>query len=86
MKKEFYIARVAFPTYQSHIYRAELTKSQADSIAAMLEKHLKERTIIGYDLRPPEKLEWVHALILSAQALKTELEDLIKLERRSSDE
>lgn len=85
MKKEFYIARVAFPSYQSHTYRAELSKSQADRIAAMLEKYLKERTILGYDLRPPEKLEWVHALILSPEALKVELEDLIKLERRSPD-
>lgn len=85
MKKEFYIARVAFPSYQSHVYRAELSRSQADGIAAMLEKHLKERTIVGYDLKPPEKAEWVHALILSPQALKAELEDLIKLERRSSD-
>lgn len=85
-KKLSYIARLKFPSYESKPFRAELTSGQADQIGAVLEKSKKAGLIQDFYLGPPDQMEQVHALVLSAPALKAELLDLIQVEKRLSED
>jgi hypothetical protein len=84
MKKAFYIVRLVFLNYTTKPFRAELTPKQANGIVAMLDKRKREGALKDYHLEPPTEREWVHALVLSSDALKVELADLIETERRLS--
>jgi hypothetical protein len=84
MKKSFYIVRLVFQNYTTQPFRAELTPKQANGIVAMLDKRKREGTLMDYRLGPPTEPEWVHALVLSSETLKVELDDLIETERRLS--
>lgn len=81
-KKSFYLVYLDFPGYTTKPFRAELTPSQVDGISAMLERYRGSGAIKGYQLSQPSKPEWVHALVLSAEALKAQLVDLIEMEGR----
>lgn len=84
--KLFYVAILKFPLYTTKPFRSQMTEGQAEKIAAMLEGYKKSGKLEDYYLGPPDKLEQVHALILSADSLKAELRDVIEAEgRRSSD-
>lgn len=85
-KKLPYVARLKFKSYESKPFRAELTQGQADQIAAVLEKNKKAGLIQDFYLGPPDKMEQVHALVLSADGLKAELLDLIQVEKRLSED
>ena len=85
-KKLSYVARLKFPAYESKPFRAEMTTRQADQIAVILEKNKKVGAIVDFYLGPPDKMEQVHALVLSAGALKAELLDLIQVEKRLSED
>lgn len=85
-KKLSYVARLKFPAYESKPFRSELTSGQADQISAILEKHKKSGAIVDFYLGPPDKMEQVHALVLSADGLKAELLDLIQMEKRLSED
>lgn len=85
-KKLAYIAILKFKTYESKPFRAEMTVGQADKVAEILEKQKKAGAIQDYFLGPPDTMEQVHALILSADALKAELLDLIQVEKRLSED
>lgn len=85
-KKLAYIARLKFPAYESKPFRAEMTTGQADKIASILEKQKKAGAIQDYFLGPPDTMEQVHALVLSADGLKVELLDLIQVEKRLSED
>jgi hypothetical protein len=81
-KKLAYIVRLKFPAYEAKPFRSTMTIKQADDIAAMLEKYKKEGVLEDFYLGPPDKIERLHALILSAEILKIELRDLIEMEKR----
>jgi hypothetical protein len=81
-KRLAYIARLKFPTYETKPFHSTMTIKQADDIAAMLEKYKKEGVLEDFYLGPPNKIEQLHALILSAEILKIELRDLIEMEKR----
>lgn len=83
-KKLAYIARLKFTSYETTPFRAGMTTGQADKIAEILEKYKKAGVIQDYYLGPPDAMEHVHALVLSADGLKAELLDLIETERRLS--
>jgi len=85
-KKLPYVARLKFPAYESKPFRSEMTTGQADQIAAILEKHKKAGAIQDFYLGPPDEMEQVHALVLSADGLKAELLDLIGVEKRLSED
>ena len=81
-KKLPYVARLKFPSYETKPFHSTMTIKQADDIAAMLEKYKKEDALVDFYLGPPDKIEQLHALILSAEILKIELRDLIEMEKR----
>jgi hypothetical protein len=85
-KKLAYVVRLKFPSYESRPFRAELTSSQAGQIGTILDKHKKSGSLVDFYLGPPDKIEQVHALVLSADALKAELLDLIGVEKRLSED
>lgn len=82
--KSYYVAHLAFPSYTTKPFRSELTKKQLDHITEILEKYKKAGTLMDYYIGPPDGPEWTHALVLSADALKSELVDLIEVERKMS--
>ena len=79
-----FVARVKFPSYETKPFIAQLTMGQADEIARMLEKYKKAGAIQDYYLGKPDKMEQLHALVLSSDVLEVELRDLIEMERRLS--
>lgn len=79
-----FVARLKFSTYETKPFIAELTMGQAEGIAKMLEKYKKAGAIQDYYLGKPDRMEQLHALVLSGDILKIELQDLIELERKLS--
>ena len=84
MGKSYYTVRLSFPNYTTQAFRAELTEAQAKEITAMLSRSKKDDLVKGYHIGRPAEAEWVHAMVFSADALKTELAYLIDTERRLS--
>ena len=82
--KALYVVYVAFPSYVTPPFRAELTETQALEIAGLLDARKASGMIDDYYLGPPKSPEYVHTLFLTAQALQADLEDLIALENRPS--
>lgn len=80
-KKLPYIARLKFKAYETKPFYSTMTIKQADGIAKMLEKYKGDGALVDYYLGPPKKMEYVHALIMSGDALKIELRDLIEVEK-----
>jgi hypothetical protein len=72
-RKLSFVARLKFPTYETKPFIAELTMGQAEEIAKMLEKYKKAGAIQDYYLGKPDRMEQLHALILSGEILKIEL-------------
>lgn len=81
-KKLSFVARLKFKAYETKPFIAQLTMKQADQISRMLEKYKKEGAIEDYYLGKPDKMEQLHALILSGEILEIELRDLIELEKK----
>lgn len=82
--KSFYVVHLAFPSYTTKPFRSQLTKKQAENIEGILKKHKSGGSLLDYYIGPPDGPEWTHALVLSADALKSELVDLIEVERKMS--
>jgi len=48
----------------------------------MLEKYKKEGSVEDYYLGRPDRMEQLHALVLSGEGLEIELRDLIEVEKK----
>jgi hypothetical protein len=81
-KKLPFVARLKFKAYETKPFIAQLTMKQADQIARMLEKYKKEGSVEDYYLGRPDRMEQLHALILSGEGLEIELRDLIEVEKK----
>lgn len=86
MRRGAYVVRLIFSGYTTRPMRAEMTQAQADALRKLLERRKGEGVIRDYDLGPPTQIEWVHAMIFTAGALRIEIEDLIATEQRLSRE
>jgi len=82
VSKEFYVIRLIFRDYTTQPFRAELTEKQVQALRKTLEGKIGLGPFKAYQMGPPTQEEYVHALVLSAPALKAELLDLIETERR----
>jgi len=81
-KKLPFVARLKFASYETKPFIAHMTMRQADQIVKVLEKYKKEGAIQDYYLGKPDKIEQLHALILSGDILQIELRDIIELEKK----